>query len=78
MQNVVEGLSRALGLFDQNMQELLSALTERLSQVQASGTSGDTAAQLSELQRMMTSIQSALEKAEPKDTDQPAAPDKEA
>lgn len=78
VQNVVEGLSRALGLFDQNMQELLSALTERLSQVQACGTSGDTMAQLSELQRMMTSIQSALEKAEPKDEDQPAAPDKEA
>ncbi|MBE5803752.1 MAG: hypothetical protein E7316_04485 [Clostridiales bacterium] len=63
VQNVVEGLSRALGMFDENMNSLVATLTEKVDAVTASGTSGQTAAQLSEIQRMLTSMQASLKQA---------------
>ena len=63
VQNVVEGLSRALGMFDENMNSLVATLTEKVDAVTASGTDGQTAAQLSEIQRMLTSVQASLKQA---------------
>ena len=63
VQNVVEGLSRALGMFDENMTALVATLTEKVDSVSASGTSGETTAQLSEIQRMLASVQASLNKA---------------
>ena len=61
--NVVEGLSRALGMFDENMNSLVATLTEKVDAVNASGTDGSTTAQLSEIQRMLTSMQASLKQA---------------
>lgn len=81
VQNVVEGLSRALGMFNQNMQEMIDTLSDRLNHLKSNGTSGETVAQLSEIQHMMASIQSVLERAIPKEQaekDKPTAQSKEA
>ncbi|MBQ8312582.1 MAG: hypothetical protein IJX84_05185 [Clostridia bacterium] len=63
VQNVVEGLSRALGMFDENMNSLVATLTEKVDSVTTAGTDGKTAAQLSEIQRMLTSMQASLKQA---------------
>ena len=63
VQNVVEGLSRALGMFDENMSALVQTLTEKVDSITAAGTDGKTAAQLSEIQRMLTSMQASLKQA---------------
>ena len=63
VQNVVEGLSRALGMFDENMNSLVATLTEKVDSVNAAGTDGKTTAQLSEIQRMLTSMQASLKQA---------------
>lgn len=63
VQNVVEGLSRALGMFDENMSSLVMTLTEKVDSITTAGTDGKTAAQLSEIQRMLTSMQASLKQA---------------
>ena len=63
VQNVVEGLSRALGMFDENMSRLVMTLTEKVDSITTAGTDGKTAAQLREIQRMLTSIQASLKQA---------------
>lgn len=60
VQNVVTGLSQALGMFDQNMNALVGALGEKIEGMSQSGTSGDTAQQAAELQRLMTQLQQTL------------------
>ena len=59
--NVVEGLSRALGMFDENMNGMIAALTEKLDGMNASGTSGFTTEQAADIQRMLTVIKETLE-----------------
>lgn len=63
VQNVVEGLSRALGMFDENMTSLVATLTEKIETMNISGTDGASAAQLSDIQRMLSSMQQSLKQA---------------
>lgn len=63
VQNVVEGLSRALGLFDENMTSLIATLTEKIEATSATGTDGAATAQLSDIQRMLASMQESLKQA---------------
>ena len=63
VENVVEALSRALGMFDQSMNSMVSALTERISKLDQRGVSGMTAAQASEIQRLLASMEKALTQA---------------
>ena len=61
--NVVEGLSRALGLFDQSMTALMATLQEKVDSLAASGTGADVVSQLGDMQRMMTGMEETLRKA---------------
>lgn len=61
--NIVEGLSRALGMFDENMNSLISALTEKIDSLNADGTTGMTADQAADIQRMLASVKESLEAA---------------
>lgn len=63
VQNVVEGLSRALGMFDENMNSLIAALSDKISSCAATGTDGATAAQMSDIQRMLAAMQQSLQRA---------------
>ena len=56
VQNVVGGLSQALGLFDQNMTTLIAALTEKIETLRADGASEQTMQATAELQRLMTQL----------------------
>ena len=56
VQNVVGGLSQALGLFDQNMTALIAALTEKIETLRADGASEQTMQATAELQRLMTQL----------------------
>lgn len=56
VQNVVGGLSQALGLFDQNMTTLVAALTEQIDRLKADGASDQTAAATAEMQRLLTEL----------------------
>lgn len=58
VENVVEALSRALGMFDQSMSGMVSALTEKIN---AGGSL--SAGQISELQRLLTSMEQSLNRA---------------
>ena len=58
--NVVEGLSRALGMFDQNMTALVTALGDKVDSLSRSGSSNEVINQLSEMQRLMTSMEKTL------------------
>ena len=60
MQNVVGGLSQALGMFDQNMTTLIAALTEKIDTLSAQGTSSETAQAAAELQRLLTELKQAI------------------
>ena len=61
--NIVEGLSRALGMFDENMNSLIAALTEKIDSLNADGTTGMTADQAADIQRMLASVKQSLESA---------------
>lgn len=63
VQNVVEGLSRSLGMFDQSMHSLISTLGEKIDSAGAQGTDGATAEQMSEIQRLLASMQETLRQA---------------
>ena len=63
VQNVVEGLSRSLGMFDQSMNSLITALGEKIDSAAALGTDGATAEQMSEIQRLLSSMQETLRQA---------------
>ncbi|MGN0972174.1 MAG: hypothetical protein ACI4OY_09470, partial [Aristaeellaceae bacterium] len=63
VENVVEALSRALGMFDQSMNSMVSTLTERIATLDKSGVSGMTAAQASEIQRLLASMEKSLTQA---------------
>ncbi len=60
VQNVVSGLSQALGMFDQNMTALVAALTEKIDALDASGASAETAAATAELQRFMAELKQLI------------------
>ena len=60
VQNVVGGLSEALGAFDQNMTAMITALNEKIDRIPQDGVSGETASQTAELQRLMTQLQETL------------------
>ena len=60
--NVVEGLSRSLGMFEENMNGLITAISGKLDQISAQGTSGVTAEQLSGLQQAIADMQASLER----------------
>ncbi len=60
VQNVVGGLSEALGLFDQNMTVLVGALTEKIDSLNAGGTSAETAQATAELQRLLADLKAAI------------------
>ena len=61
VQHVVEGVSRALGMFDENMHELTATLAQQLGR--QGGGSGEVVRQLSQMQQMMTAISASLERA---------------
>lgn len=56
VQNVVSGLSQALGLFDQNMTTLVATLTAQIDRLNADGTSEATAAATAEMQKLLTEL----------------------
>ena len=60
VQNVVSGLSQALGMFDQNMTTLVAALTEKIDRLNADGASADTAAAAAELQKLLTELKQLI------------------
>ncbi len=60
VQNVVGGLSQALGLFDQNMTTLIAALTEKIDRLNADGASAETAAATAELQKLLTELKQRI------------------
>ena len=62
VQNVVEGLSRALGMFDENMHSLVIALGEQVEKAGGNGTSGETAKQLNQMQQMMSAMTEAMQR----------------
>lgn len=63
VQNVVEGLSRSLGLFDESMHSLISTLSEQIDALNAHNSEAVTAKQVSELQRMLTAISDSVQRA---------------
>lgn len=68
VQNVVASLSEALGLFEQNMTSLTTLLGEKLDKLSADGTSGTTAAETAEVQRLLTQLQQTVAAVTPADT----------
>ena len=60
VQNVIGGLSQALGLFDQNMTTLIAALTEKIDSLNADGSSAETMAAAAELQKLLTELKQAI------------------
>ena len=60
VQNVVGGLSQALGLFDQNMTTLVAALTEKIDCLNADGASAETAQATAELQKLLTELKQLI------------------
>ena len=68
VQNVVSSLSEALGLFDQNMTNLTTLLGEKLDKLSADGTSGTTAAETAEVQRLLTQLQQTVAALAPAET----------
>ena len=65
VQNVVTGLSRALGLFDQNMTALFGALSEKIDGLSTDGTGGATTEQTAELQRLMSQLRETIAAIQP-------------
>ena len=59
VQHVVEGLSRSLGMFDESMHSVIATLSDAVEN--ASGA--DTTARMSEIQRLLTSMQESLQRA---------------
>lgn len=59
--DVVEGMSRSLGLFESNMTSVVTALSDQL---QSASLSGASTAQISEMQKLMTSMAASLKSAE--------------
>ncbi len=56
VQSTVSGLSEALGSFEKNMAALVEALSRKVDQLHADGTSGDTAAAAAELQQLTAQL----------------------
>ena len=63
VQHVVEGLSRSLGMFDQNMHSLIETFGEKVDKMNKDGTSGETAKQLGQMQQAMAAMTEAMERA---------------
>ena len=59
--DVVEGMSRSLGLFESNMTAVVTALSDQL---QSASLSAASTAQISEMQKLMTSMAASLKSAE--------------
>ncbi len=60
---MVAGVTNMLALFDDNTASLLTALTEKVNAMSAAEAGKATASQLSDIQRMLTSIQDSLKQA---------------
>ncbi|MBR4080426.1 MAG: MotA/TolQ/ExbB proton channel family protein [Clostridia bacterium] len=65
--DVVEGLSRALGMFDENISHVVTALGNKL-QGTADAPTAEIIGQLSDMQRLMTSIEATLSSSLPRET----------
>lgn len=63
VQNVIGGVSQALGMFDENMNSLIATLTDKVASAKGAGTSGVTAAQMSEVQQTLAAIQESIQRA---------------
>ncbi len=61
VENIAGGLSRTMGLLDQNMNDLMNALEKRLVSIERGG-SDSAVTSLSHLEQMLASIQETLEK----------------
>ena len=61
VENIASGLSRTMGLLDQNMNDLMNALEKRLVSIEKGG-SDSAVTSLSHLEQMLASIQETLEK----------------
>ena len=62
VQNVVEGLSRALGMFDENMHNLVETLENQVAKAGGSGTNGETVRQLNQMQQMMAAMTESMQR----------------
>lgn len=62
VQNVVEGLSRALGMFDENMHNLVETLGDQVAKAGGSGTNGETVRQLNQMQQMMAAMTESMQR----------------
>ena len=60
VENVVGGLSQALGMFEKNMTALMSTLSDKIDSLNSSGTSAETAAATAEMQKLLTELKQAL------------------
>ncbi len=74
VENISSGLARTLGMFDENMQDMMNALQKKLSQIEKtldkapdrlSGQVEGYVTSLSKLQRAMSDIAEVLQKAQP-------------
>lgn len=63
LDNVVEGLSHSMGMFDQSMQTMLSTLGRQMDAVKNAATGSEVSAQLGAMQRMMADMQDTLTRA---------------
>lgn len=60
VENVVEALSRALGMFDQSMNSMVETLTGKIAELEKVGSGSITAEQVSEMQRLLASMEQSL------------------
>ena len=60
VENVVEALSRSLGMFDQSMNSMVQTLSEKIAELEKTGTGSITAAQVSDMQRLLASMEHSL------------------
>ena len=57
----VDGLSRAMGTFEQNMGALLTGLNSAMTQLPTEGTTAEVASQLSAMQRTLAGLEAAMQ-----------------
>ena len=62
--DVVEGMSRSLGMFEGNMTELLSTLGQQISSIPKAGTSGECAQKLGDMQKLLAAMLESMQHAE--------------
>lgn len=63
VQHVVEGVSRALGMFDESVQSAMNGLSAQITKLETANNSPAAVAELGEIQRTLTAMQSTMEQA---------------